>query len=188
MELSSWTIYIYIYIYVSDIQLKERLLREGELSLEWAANFSWAAEETKQQIKDISDKRVHILKKCHKPVGNGKAQPKEGELPFNSVKCDTKDLPKHYLAFGKICHSWKQKGHFSKSKTYPKCKNLRGTRGVPEVTKHGAVGGESKVHDVDFFNGTITAGDKNSAWPVFHSWCGDTSAECCVCPAMFISS
>ena len=56
---------------VSDIRLKERLLREGDLSLERAANLCRAAEETKQQIKDISDKKeVHILKKCRKLAGN----------------------------------------------------------------------------------------------------------------------
>ena len=133
---------------------------------------------------------MHILKKCHKPVGNGKAQPKEGEFPFNCVKCGARHLQKRCPAFAKMYHSCKQKSHFSKSKTCPKLKNLSGTCGVHEVTERGTAGSESKVHDVDFFIATITAGDKNSAWYSTVDVEGtvvkfklDTDAECCVLPS-----
>ena len=133
---------------------------------------------------------MHILKKCHKPVGNGKAQPKEGEFPFNCVKCGARHLQKRCPAFAKMYHSCKQKSHFSKSKTCPKLKNLSGTCGVHEVTERGTAGSESKVHDVDFFIATITAGDKNSAWYSTVDVEGtvvklklDTGAECSVLPS-----
>ena len=59
-----------------------------------------------------------------------------------------------------------------------------------EVTERAAVGDESKVHDVDFFIRTITAGDKNSAWYSTVDVEGtvvkfklDTGVECCVLPS-----
>ena len=144
--------------------LKERLLRESsELTLERAASLCRAAEESKRQLKHLGKnpekKEVHPVRKGGKPpTAKAKAG---GESPFNCSKCGTRHLPKHCAAFQKMCHLCKRKGHFFK------CCPLRqiNSRGVHEVTECAASTGESEDSPgpIDFFIGTITGGEINSA-------------------------
>ena len=150
---------------VSDTRLKERLLRESsELTLERAASLCRAAEESKRQLKhlgkDPEKKEVHPVRKGGKPPT---AKAKAGdESPFNCSKCGTRHLPKHCPAFQKMCHLCKRKGHFFKC-----CPQRRiNSRGVHEVTECAASSSESEDSPgpIDFFIGTITGGEINSAW------------------------
>ena len=91
---------------VSDIRLKERLLRESsELTLEKAASLCRAAEESAKQLKELrkqnvdpSEPEVHVVKK-----------PTRGELLFDCNRCGTKHAVRYCPAFGKPCHKCKRK-------------------------------------------------------------------------------
>ena len=123
-----------------------------------------AAEESKRQLKhlgkDPEKKEVHPVRKGRIPsTAKAKAG---GESPFKCSKCGTRHLPKHCPAFQKMCHLCKRKGHFFKC-----CPQRQiNSRGAHKVTECAASSGESEDSPgpIDFFIGTITGGEINSAW------------------------
>jgi hypothetical protein len=112
---------------VSDIRLKERLLRESsELTLEKAASLCPAAEENAKQLKELrkqnvdpSEPEVHVVKK-----------PTRVELLFDCNRCGTKYAVRSCPAFGKPCHKCKRKNYFARM-----CQKILGKLTL-EMTQH----------------------------------------------------
>ena len=91
---------------VTDIRLKERLLRESsELTLEKAASLCRAAEASAKQLKELRKQNadsheleVHVVKTSSR-----------GDVPVDCTKCGTRHAIRSCPAFGKSCHKCKKK-------------------------------------------------------------------------------
>ena len=174
---------------VSDIRLKERLLRESfELTLEKAASLCRAAEESAKQLKELrkqnvdpSEPEVHVVKK-----------PTRGELLCDCNRCGTKHAVISCPEFGKPCHKCKRKNHFARM-----CQMSR-NYSVDEVSEN--TGEANTRYDPtlelnSLFLGTITSPTTSSAWFVSVGINGtqvrfklDTGAEANVLPFNVYSS
>ncbi|CAB3980478.1 Hypothetical predicted protein [Paramuricea clavata] len=174
---------------VSDIRLKEQLLRESsELTLEKAASLCRAAEESVKQLKELwkqnvdpSEPEVHVVKK-----------PTRGESLFDCNRCGTKHAVRSCPAFGKPCHKCKRKNHFARM-----CQMSRNSSvdEVSENTGEANTRNDPTLELNSLFIGTITSPTTSSAWFVSVGINGtqvrfklDTGAEANVLPFNVYSS
>ena len=123
---------------VTSGQIKERLLREEELTLEKTMRICRAAEESKKQVKLMHDDKptsIHGIKQEHKSQKKGKALPK----PPSKQQCGNcgKSHPKRQcVAYGKECRKCGKLSHFAKfcrsGKSAPKHINVVSRQGTAD--------------------------------------------------------
>lgn len=106
---------------INDSRLKERLLRENDLTLRRAIEICKSTELAKTQIQAMQtspatlDTRVDAIEKARgqKRAGSGnkstKAQP-----TMNCQKCGRKHEPRQCSVYGVVCHKCGKNNHFSK--------------------------------------------------------------------------
>ena len=102
--------------------VRERLLRNTELTLEVAINTVRAAETSKTQIESLSNPAfeaaaVNINRKYQKPKQPSRNQPQRTSEPKQSKnpcgRCGFHHKPKECKAFGHTCHKCQGKNHFA---------------------------------------------------------------------------
>ena len=110
---------------VQDDRVKERMLRETELTLEKAVDICHAAEYTRIQLQEMTQgatttsvdsvqKRQYSPPK-HKPTHRGKKRvtsEHESQRDFDCRKCGTRHKPRSCPAYGKQCKKCQGWGHF----------------------------------------------------------------------------
>lgn len=106
----------------TDQRLKERLLREVNLTLEKTVDICRAAEAAKTQIQAMAEqtKTVHVIKKRTK---DPKQSQRHEKIPphrqkangdtFSCKKCGKSHLPRQCPAFGATCHACGKNNHFA---------------------------------------------------------------------------
>ena len=173
---------------VSDVRLKERLLRESsDLTLGKAASLCRAAEESAKQLKELrkqnddpGEPEVHTMKKSPR-----------GESLFDCNRCGTKHAVRSCPAFGKSCHKCKKKNHFARM--CPMSKNSS-----VDAIQEDAGDGSFNDHTLELnslFIGTINSSTSSAAWFASVNINGvpvrfklDTGAEANVLPLSVYSS
>lgn len=104
---------------IQDSKLRERLLRETDLTLESAVKICHASELAVQHAKTFSgdtknSAAVAMVSQKTYDKGRGKYnQPRKSET-FNCKRCGGCHAPKQCPAYGKMCHKCKGQNHFSK--------------------------------------------------------------------------
>ena len=105
-------------------RVKERLLREDNLTLAKAISLCRADEKSRKQIKTLNDEeKVHVLKKkstkqrhVQYEVNPRKSVPKKSQdTTFNCGQSATKHKKLNCTAFGKTCYNCKKPNHFKNS-------------------------------------------------------------------------
>jgi hypothetical protein len=136
-------------------KVKERLLREDNLTLAKAISLCRADKESRKQITTLNDEeKAHALKK--KPTKQRsvrhednprKSVPKMSQdTTFNCGKCGTKHQKRNCPAFGKTCHNCKKPNHFQKF-----CKSKLTRRNVHHLEEDSC----DSEEDDNFFVGSI---------------------------------
>ena len=103
---------------IPDNGLRERLLREQNLTLDKTINMCRAAETTRAQAKELrkEETAVHAIKtgeQYSKHPNKYKSQ-REAKADFKCGKCGGSHKPMSCPAYGKECHNCGKKNHFSK--------------------------------------------------------------------------
>lgn len=105
---------------ISDQRLKERLLRETNLTLEKTVDICRAAEAAKTQIQAMGEqsKTVHAIKKKTKDVKQNKIFERKSfqqqkTVTFTCKKCGKSHLPRQCPAYGATCHACGKSNHFA---------------------------------------------------------------------------
>lgn len=103
---------------ILDNGLKERLLREQDLTLDKAVNMCRAAETTRAQAKELcrDETSVHAIKReeHHTQRLTKQKQAKERNQNTTCGKCGFIHKPKNCPAYGKSCNNCGKNNHFSK--------------------------------------------------------------------------
>lgn len=105
---------------ISDQRLKERLLRETNLTLEKTVDICRAAEAAKTQIQAMGEqnKTVHAIKKKSNDAKQNKRCEKKSYQQqkaesFICKKCGKSHPPRQCPAFGATCHACGKSNHFA---------------------------------------------------------------------------
>ena len=97
--------------------MRERLLRESELTLPKAISAGHAAEETHKHAREIlklnETINLHKISKHSKP--KDQIPPQVTEIIKNCKVCENSHHRGKCLAYGKVCHNYNRKSHFKKS-------------------------------------------------------------------------
>ena len=142
---------------VTDIRLKDRLLRESsELTLEKAASLCRAAEASAKRLKELRkqnadppEPEVHVVKSSSR-----------GEVPVDCTKCGTRHAVRSCPAFGKSCHKCKKKNHFARMCQMPRNSSVNEL--VEDTCEDRSTDPVLEVNSL--FIGTITSPNTTSAW------------------------
>ena len=136
-----------------DNKLRERLLREPDLTLENAIKHGQAAEETKQHARELQrqleneQKSIHALKRNAKPKSTNKLpNPTKSNFFKNCKFCGGSHNGGSCPAYSRRCRSCNESGHFAK------CCPRNSVDGVEQPTQD-----EEYNSDSDFDVSTITA-------------------------------
>ena len=110
---------------LQDDRVKERMLREPELTLQKAVDICHAAEYTRIQLQEMTQgataTSVDFVQKRqfsppkHKPTRRGKKRvtsDHESQRDFDCCKCGTRHKPRSCPAYGKQCKQCQGWGHF----------------------------------------------------------------------------
>lgn len=89
----------------NDATLRERLLRENNVTLSKALSIAHAAEATKKQMQEINAKQIDFVKRDNTQRMN---------QSMICSRCGLRHLPKQCPAFGKQCLACKSSGHFAR--------------------------------------------------------------------------
>lgn len=115
---------------IPENSLRERLLREQDLSLDRAITLCRAAETVKTQAKELFSESCNVdavRRDANKAVRHKSVAPevKNVETPANREgkgktcsRCGTQHLPRRCPAYGKICHNCNKNNHYARC-----CKN-----------------------------------------------------------------
>ena len=142
---------------VTDIRLKERLLRESsELTLEKAASLCRAAETSAKQLKELRkenadplEPEVHVVKISSR-----------GKDLLDCTQCGTRHAVRSCPAFGKSCHKCKKKNHFARMCQMPRNSFVNEVVEDPSEARS-----NDSVLDLNsLFIGTITSPNTKSEW------------------------
>ncbi|CAB4024811.1 retrotransposon-like family member retr-1, partial [Paramuricea clavata] len=127
--------------------IKERLLRESELTLQKTLDICRASEVSRKQVKLLSDQssaNVDALGKDqrkHRNFRNHNNKPENGKPPNKSCgNCGRVHEPKSCPAYGKKCNNCQKLGHFAK------------------LCRSQAKNPKKSVHDVDYESDSSTHG------------------------------
>ncbi|XP_062596544.1 uncharacterized protein LOC134257995 [Saccostrea cucullata] len=135
-------------------RVKERLLREDNLSLEKAVSLCRADEECRKQIKTINEEeKVHALKKTfvkqRNPDSRQRGTPKKtSQEMFNCGRCRKKHEKGNFPAYGKTCYKCKKSNHFQKI-----CKSKGFTKRRVYNLQEGS--SDSECEDYNYFVGAV---------------------------------
>nr|XP_054591203.1 uncharacterized protein K02A2.6-like [Nothobranchius furzeri] len=105
---------------INDSRLRERLLRDKDLTLNKAIEICSSAEAAKTQIQAmqlnpvVQDASVDTLKKTPHNLRPGQGRIKASNKQTVCTKCGIKHEPRKCPAYGETCHKCKKKNHFSK--------------------------------------------------------------------------
>lgn len=108
---------------IEDKKVRERLLREVELTLEGAIKICHASELCQKHVKTFSEVAtgsvnvketadVGAVSKLHNARQGARSGQKNG--PFQCKRCGTQHKPRECPAFGKLCNNCQGKNHFAK--------------------------------------------------------------------------
>ena len=172
---------------VTDIRLKERLLRESsELTLEKAASLCRAAEASAKQLKELRKQNAD----SHEPEVHVVKTSSRGDVPVDCTECGTRHAIRSCPAFGKSCHKCKKKNHFARMCQMPRNSSVNEL--VEDTSEDSSTDPVLELNSL--FIGTITSPDTKSAWFVNASINGtqvcfklDTGAEANVLPSSVLS-
>jgi len=150
-------------------RIKERLLREDELTLDKAITICRADEESKEQIKKLSEDipSVHGVRKFQKQKGKWEGKQSKQHIEgkqatsntFSCRNCGTKHAIRQCPAYGKTCHKCQKLNHYQK---YCKSKKVFGIdnentetqaeapQQKPEVFFIGSIGEDINANSVCF--------------------------------------
>ncbi|XP_019746382.1 uncharacterized protein LOC109528343 [Hippocampus comes] len=102
----------------ADNALRERLLRETELTLDECVSMCRAAETTKAQAKELrrGETTVHAINKAQRKKNTFSKQKdqKEKTTEFTCGRCGGSHKPKSCPAFGKSCNNCGKNNHYAK--------------------------------------------------------------------------
>ena len=115
---------------IQDSKLRERLLRETELTLESAVKICHASELALQHAKTFAGDTTAVAMVSRKT--NNKEVPRQSNQrnkseTFNCKRCGTRHAPKQCPAYGKMCHKCQGQNHFAKQ-CFSKGKQGRGEK------------------------------------------------------------
>ncbi|KAF7643184.1 hypothetical protein LDENG_00243950, partial [Lucifuga dentata] len=119
---------------INDKKVRERLLRETELTLAGAVKICHASELALQHAKTFSDgvreadknsAAVATVSAWTQKQRTGQAKCQKDSETFNCKRCGTQHAPKQCLAYGKVCNKCKGQNHYVKQ-CFSKGKQNRG--------------------------------------------------------------
>ncbi len=98
---------------VKDLAVKERLLREENVTLQKAVNFAHATEVSKKQIKEMSQNQKETPAGSIHAVQESKKRKYDGmQKQMTCNYCGKSHPPKKCPAYGKTCKACSKVGHF----------------------------------------------------------------------------
>ena len=144
---------------IQDSKLRERLLRETDLTLEAAVKICHASELAIQHARTFAGDTTKdgaavgmISRKTYNKEAQRQPNQRNKSETFHCKRCGTRHAPKQCPAYGKMCHKCQGQNHFSKQ-CFSKGKQGRGER-VHTVEEH-RTGDENYMCD-SFFVGLVT--------------------------------
>ncbi|XP_030596890.1 uncharacterized protein K02A2.6-like isoform X2 [Archocentrus centrarchus] len=119
---------------VVDKKVRERLLRETELTLEGAIRICQACELSQQHVKTFSEMGATAVSDsvtvgAVSSQSGRRTQPRSDNRSFDCKRCGSKHMPKQCPAYGKTCSLCRRKNHytrqcFSKSEKEKKSRSI----------------------------------------------------------------
>ena len=94
--------------------MKERLLREADLTLKKAIDICRAAEVSREQVKSLTDSKSAEIGALHKTKQDKQNREYNHTRKFNCNNCGQQHAAKSCPAYGKSCNNCHKLGHFAK--------------------------------------------------------------------------
>lgn len=101
---------------ISDNGLRERLLREKNLSLDRTVDLCRAAQSSREQVKELgkTEMAVHAVKLKEQCKKRQPKQNKEKGIEGSCKKCGSSHPPRACTAFGKTCNNCNKRNHYAR--------------------------------------------------------------------------
>ena len=141
--------------------VKERLLRETELTLQKAIDICRAADVSRQQVKTISNQKapnIDVVRQDYKRANRGQQKLPNNHKPERQRKqcgnCGRSHEAKRCPAYGKPCNKCHKLGHFAKL-----CGSKPSKKPVHEVDYESESDASNSSHGIDMVNNSTSKSD-----------------------------